>query len=261
MSVKNSMFFPCFAWAVPMAFAEPINGCHFELGDTLYENEAAYTEAWSKDRPTLGRAIQVLVPARGVAGKASVQKDKTSVADDSSLADSWFQEVEFDLHDLATQKSEKITTTQGRLYTLLWKGDFKILDPKINDPVMPASASKLKKQLPQAADLIQKGHLSSPGSVKFFVPTDSAAGLYREKYLKIKNKLESEFETKSEVFSANKLGLTDEFFPTVEIAFFEMVNTTAEIVEQELQTVLYKPSGLRKTTESRFRLHAHGLLR
>ncbi len=253
MPKTNQPFFSNFAWAIPMAFADPLSDCHFELGDTLYENKAAYSEDWSKNRKALGHAVQILAPARGVAGKASNQ-------DDSAIADSWQQEVTFDLHDLSAEKVENIVTTQGRLYTLLWKGDFSILDKATKAPEIPATASGLKKELAEAAIFFQSEIFSDPSLVRFLTPTDAAAGLYREKYLKMKSKLEQEFETTFRLEPANKLGLGQEFFPTVQVAFFEMKGTTKAAVEKALQDVLYKPSAHRKTTETRFRLHAHGLI-
>ena len=104
MPKTSQPYFPNFTWAIPQAFADPLSDCHFELGDTLYENKAAYTETWSKNRKALGHAIQVLAPARGVAGKSPG-------LDDSAMADSWQQEVKFDLHDLSAETSRTIVTT------------------------------------------------------------------------------------------------------------------------------------------------------
>ena len=253
MAKASNLFFQDFAWAVPLAFADPISDCHFELGDTLYENAAAYTEPWSKNRKTFGQAIQVLAPARGVAGKALSQ-------DDSALNDSWHQEVKLDLHDLKKQTSKTIITTQGRLYTLLWKGDQKVLDITTKSPKIPSPASGLKKHFSDAASFFQKELLPDPATVYFCTLTDAAAGTYREKYFKMKIKLEQEFSTTSQLKQANELGLGVEFFPTVQVAYFEMKNTSKEAVEIALQDVLYKPSAQRKTTGTRFRLQAHGLL-
>jgi len=252
---KNSPldFFPGFAWALPRAFAEPLSTCRFEQGDILFEKEIAYHQPWSEAIKSGGRALQVLAPSRGVVGKSPGQ-------DDSAFADSWQQEVSFTFFDLGSKASKTLTTTQGRLFTLLWKGDLDVLADSTASPTAPNQASVLKKKLPQVIDYFQGKFLPEPAMTRFLMPYDNAAGLYREKFLKVKNKLESEFETTVRLESANDLGLDREFLPTVYVASFEMRDVNEETVEKALQDVLYKPSAGRKTEDSRFRLKAHGLV-
>ena len=252
MANANSNFFPNFIWAVPKSFADPLSNCRFEQGDTLYENQSAYSLPWSEVRQTPGHAIQVLSPQKGVAAKSPGQ-------DDSAFAENWQQEVVFDLHDLKASLSSTITTTEGRLYTLLWQGDLKILDPAEPAPPVPLQAGALKKLLPQAAKKMQTELLPDSTQIQFFLPCDLAAGLYRDKYLNVKKKLEEEFDFDMKLEAAGSLGGGLPFLPTVHTAVFTLRNTTAEQVEKALQDVLYRPSANRKGG-SRFRLKTHGLL-
>lgn len=251
-SKRSSNCYPNFAWAVPKSFADPLGTCRFEQGDTLYENEAAYLLPWSEACKTAGFAIQVHSPLRGVTSKSPGQ-------DDSAFADNWQGEVIFDLINLKTNASKNITTTQGHLYTLLWHGDLKILDEKSAALPVPRQAGALKKLLPEAAKLFQTELLPDPTQRRFFIPCDLAAGLYRDKYLNVKKKLETEFETTVQLHPAGDLGSGEPFLPTVHVAAFTIRSATAELVEKALQDVLYKPSAGRKGV-ARFRLKTHGLL-
>ncbi len=247
-----TIFFPNFTWAIPRLFGDPLSTCRFEQGDTLYENGSAYHLPWSEACETAGLAIQVLSPSRGVTSKSPGQQQ-------SAFAESWQSEIVFDLHDLSSGSSEAITTTQGRLYTLLWRGDLKILDEDKDSPLVPRQASDLKKLLSDAVKLFPTGKLPESDLVRFFMPCDLAEGLYRDKYLNVKTKLESEFETTTRLEPAGNLGGQPYFLPTVHVAGFSMAKTTAEQVEMVLQGILYRPSVSRKGV-SRFRLKTHGLL-
>ncbi len=245
---KDRQFFQGFAWALPEVFADPLNACRFELGDTLYENKEAYHSA-NGVKPG-GRAIQILEPGRGMVGKAS----------DSGFVDAWTQEVVFDLYDLKNNSSERQTSTQGRLYSFLWHGDEKILGLDSSPPKLPLQANGLKKVLSEVVPFFKTDLFDDSSLVRFLTPSDAASGVYRDKFLKIKARLEEDFETTVQVVPANDLGLQGQYLPTVQAACFEMKNTTEEKVEKSLRKVLYKPSSNRKTQADRFSLTRHGLL-
>ncbi len=237
-------FFPGFAWAVPRAFADPLAACRFELGDTLYSDARAYTGKW-EDARRQGRAVQVLEPSRGIGGGG----------DDSGFAEAWKQEVVFELHDFVGDQTRTVGTTQGRLYTLLWKGDETVLDPESAEPAVPANATAFKKHLEIAATKIP-----ARGEVRYLMATDAAAGLPREKLQKVSIALEEGFGVLPRVIPVTELELDTEFLPTVQLAVFELGQADPGAVTEALQAVLYKPSAGRVTAGSRFRLATHGLL-
>jgi len=211
-------------------------------------------QPWSEVRKTSGRAIQILSPAKGVA-------TRSSGLDESSFAENWQQEVIFDLHDLQTGKHRSITSTEGRLYTFLWRGDIGILEDAEDAPPVPRQAAALKKLLPEAARLIQTELLPDPNLTRFLLPCDLSAGLYRDKdkYLKVKQRLEEEFKAEVMLEPASSLGGEPPFLPTVHVAVFSMRGAVAEQIEKVLQSVLYNPQAGRQGV-SRFRLKTHGLL-
>lgn len=251
-TIQTQNYFSNFAWAIPKAFADPLSTCLFEQGDTLYENESTYQLPWSSVSKSKGRAIQVQSTSKSVASKSTVQED-------SAFAENWNQEVVFELRELKSGKTTTITTQQGRLYTFLWLGDAKILDSINQAPPVPRQASALKKILPDVVELFSNELLPDPTLIRFFLPCDLAAGLYRDKYLNVKKKLESEFETTTQLKTVGSPGSGAPFLPTVHVAAFTMKNTTAEQVEQALKEILYKPMPGRKGV-ARFRLKTHGLL-
>jgi hypothetical protein len=249
----NFNFFPGFAWAVPRAFADPLSACRFEQGDLLFDRPEAYGLPWSEARQKVGHAVQIQEPSRGVAAKSSGQ-------DDSAFADSWQQKVVFQFFDLPSGQSQTITTTQGRLYSLLWRGEQNILEESTKAPAVPLQAVDLKRVLPEVSSRFQTELVPDPDLIRFLQACDVAAGLYHEKYLKVKKKLETEFQTTVRLEPGNDLGLGSEFLPTVHVASFEITGTTRPAVEEALQSVLYKPGSERKTSAVRFRLSAHGVL-
>lgn len=240
-------FYPGFAWAVPRVFADPLAACRFEKGDTLHDRPDAYARPWDEVRRE-GRAIQVLEPSRGIGAPAGGQ-------DESAFAEAWQQEVVFDLHDFAAGEVTTVTTTQGRLYTLLWKDERAVLGIDAPAPDMPLNANTFKKHLEIAATRL--GPLSG---TTFLMATDEAAGLRREKLHKVSLALAEGFGARPELIPAGELELDAEFLPTVHLARFDLGTVGEEEVTAALQAVLYKPSAGRSTEVSRFRLATHGLL-
>ena len=125
-----------FSWAVSEAFCEPLNKCRFELGDTLYDSRLAYEGAWEDALPHLTYGVQVLNPPRGPATKATQ-------GEESVFESNWFQPVELALKRFREKTSESIKSTQGALYSLLWKGQLDILSAQeVNLPCFHETATK-----------------------------------------------------------------------------------------------------------------------
>ena len=110
-------FIPGFKWALPKAFSDAVFGCRFEEGDMLYQTSSAYKTDWSKKE--LDYFIQVAFPSRGgskTTGEAAV------------FEKNWNSEVRLDVYKNHEKISiGQIRTTQGRLYSTLWKGDIDLI--------------------------------------------------------------------------------------------------------------------------------------
>jgi hypothetical protein len=131
--------FPGFSWCVPAAFSDPLGTCRFEAGDLLYDTPDAYQQ-WSEALKTLTFSVQVSSPKKSIGG---------NLGDDDAdvFSRNWGSEVIFELTDFKRGKRKQVVTTQGRLYTLLWKGDFGGLDESIAAPPVPLLVSAAHQYL------------------------------------------------------------------------------------------------------------------
>ncbi|MBY0399689.1 hypothetical protein K2X89_05300, partial [Myxococcota bacterium] len=130
---------PGFTWALPEAFAPAVSGYRFEQGDVLYRDRRGH-EALVGDVPDGLTAIQLRQPPRSTRAVPGENEGDRRLAN-------WQSEVELDLVDLATGRVETRTTTQGRLFTALWKGDEGALRGEGCDPELPRSARDLAQAL------------------------------------------------------------------------------------------------------------------
>ncbi len=248
-------FFDGFSWAVPTAFAETLAACRFEQGDVLYDTRRAYEGTWGQARPHVSHSIQVKLPLRRTG-------TKSEKAEESIFTDNWNMTVEFNLTDHRAGKTRAITTTQGRLYTLLWKGDLSSIVAKSPSPTVPTLPMDILRDLPKALDHV-RGRLPevSNGGVIFLMPFDLTRQLLRSKFRKVEAEL-AQFEADMCLVSPSDAGLESEkgFAPTVSIACFMVQSAPVNDVEKALKQALYMPAKNKKTAVERFRLGAHGHL-
>jgi len=227
-----------FAWHLIQAFADPLASCRFEEGDVVYgPNEYA---------------LQVVAPRRGAVGRGQEQQD-------SVFADNWNSPVEFDIWHGKHQSLRRVKTTQGCLYTLLWKGDLNALD--MPNPKPPLLAQALAEGL----------HLLA-ADVKPLLPDRAAGGwAFLMPYCSVTKRL----GTKTRIVAAalarhganhgtlrlEKLGCPnyDAFAPTVEIAWFTSREALSRhTLETTLKAVLHKPNKDKKTDRDGWLLKRHG---
>lgn len=255
--MKNtSKYFDEFAWAVPMAFLDPLSKCRFEQGDILYENKKVYQLSWDKALKLMNYSIQVSEPSRA-------QTAKTSQDSEMVFISNWDSEVVFDLHNYKNGTQEKIKSTQGRLYTLLWKGDLNaILNLEIAPP-KPIIVKDVMKKLNTIKTYI-KSSIPTDGQCIFFFPFDLTNPILRNKPDKIRAKLDQQNESVSYTIffkTATELDLpsAELYSPTLRIAIFSM-SGELELINEILKKALYTPSKNKKTQKEMFRLKAHGEL-
>ncbi len=133
------VFFEGFAWAVPEAFAPAVGAVRFEQGDVLYRARSGYEPLEGRIGPGL-TAIQVRQPPRSA-------RALPNEAEGDRRQASWQSEVELELLELSSGRSEIRTSTQGRLLMTLWQGDEGWLDPAREAPALPRSARELAQAL------------------------------------------------------------------------------------------------------------------
>jgi hypothetical protein len=248
-------YFDGFAWAVPVAFADPLAACRFEQGDILYDTRQAYQGTWGEALPHIKYSLQVKSPMRGPGTKS--EKEEESV-----FTDNWNMTVVFTLTDYKANKRKEITTTQGRLYSLLWKGDLARIEPDAPTPELPTLAMQILRDLPKAKDHVRENVDDiAQGDIVFLMPFDRTRQLLRTKFRKVEEAL-TRLNPLTCSFSPADAGLqtASEFAPTVSIACFAMRNCSSRDVEKALKHALYTPSKEKKTDKEQFRITAHGHL-
>jgi len=247
-------FFSGFAWAIPTAFCDPLGACRFEEGDSLYDTKDAYQQ-WSEALRTLKYGIQVKLPRTMTGG---VLKEE----DDDVFSRNWRDSVTFTLTRYQENRSEEITTTQGRLYWFLKTGNFSLLSKESNPidlPILVSEANRLLERIDQSAlDEIREGMNNSHVFVMAADPTNAVS---RTKRLAIRGCFGGHHVEEKE-FTPHELGLcnADCYAPTVNYVAFAIDSAITEELKACLKQALYKPAKDRQTKMDRFQLRKHGLL-
>ena len=250
-------FFQGFSWAIPKAFSDAIAHCRFEEGDVIYDSQSAY-QKWGKALESIKYCIKVKYPRRST---SITIKEKTPMPLALAKAN-WNSEVKIELIDFSNETSPKlITTTQGRLFSLLWKGKFEILDANKQNPPPPLFLNDIKKKnnkiLREALPSCNKIALNNSFFVLAYDPTNEVS---RKKHLEILDALNREYGCKFYQLDPRKSGFEhwDNVFPVISINLYVIEKGGYEQIERSLKKVLYKPS--KETKKDRFRLSVHGIL-
>lgn len=245
-------FFERFKWAVPKAFSDAVALCRFEEGDILYDTKKVYrnTGEWGNVAKYVKQSLQVKFPARATGG--------TGERSGGVFSRNWDSEVRLDLYEgMASTGIGQIETTQGRLYTLLWKGDLSVLDTKTDNPPVPLITRQVTKLLNETRDTVE-GRF--PGNTVFVMVRDLSNPVSRNKYLKVVAQLNRNLAQEVAFMSPKEAGLKDWDWiaPTVEIAFFSITGLSDEALTALIKKAVYTPGKNAKT--DKFRLSAHGII-
>jgi len=243
-------FFSGFTWAVPRAFSDAVALCRFEEGDILYDTKKAYNDDWEKASQFIEHSLQVKYPAR-VSGGATEKGGGV-------FGSNWGSEVRIDLYNnLEKVGVGQIQTTQGRLYTALWKGDITVLEKESEEPVIPLSVQDVTKTLDQATE---KARELSAGYPVFVMARDLSNPVSREKFSKILTALKKHLHNQPIILVPKKAGLIkfENIAPAVDIAFFPMNGTNAEELHELVKSAVYVPA--KNAKKEMFRISAHGII-
>lgn len=246
-----------FAWAVPTAFARGLGACYFDEGDTLYDSRRAYTGVWGTSLPTIGRCVRVKST-----GLASVVG--SSVQQESVFARNWLRPVELELIDFKCHQTTAVSCTQGRLYTLLWKGDLDILEEHTPEPEVPRlpMSTVRGKLLGNAVSQVRSrlaAKLHQP--VVFIMPYDETHAVLVDKEAGVRTSLSKSWDPIRIELSPNVLQQPGpEFVPTLTILCFAVDCRDPSRVEEALKQALYVPAKDKKTAKESFKVSAHGHL-
>jgi hypothetical protein len=186
---------------------------------------------------------------------------KSSESEDSAFEDNWNSKVVVRLIDHQTSSERAVTTTQGNLYSLLWKGEVAVLDGESPSP--PLGARHLLAKLNLVLDSLRSGSARkfSSGTV-FLLPFDHTSKLLRSKLRTVATALEA-LDAKCGAVAVKDLELqgADAFAPTTCVVWFAMSSEhKPEAITNLLKRHLHKPSKDKKTDRENFNLKTHGLL-
>lgn len=248
----DSEFFDGFKWAIPRAFAAPLAACRFEQGDVLYDTPKAYEGEWASALKHIGHSVVVKRPLRGGSTKADGEQE-------SMFADNWNSRVELSIRDFKRDEEREVTTTQGRLYWLLWKGD--LASWETADVPLPMQAKESLKRLRDVGDAVRASiPIGKRQGGTYLVPYDTAEQRLWVKARAIHEALR-EFEVSCGLATAAEAGLPDavSFAPTARIAWFALAKENRrQDVEQALKRHLHKPAKNKKTDKEIFSMDRHG---
>ncbi len=114
-----------FRWYLPKFFKDSLSKCRFEQGTIIYKDELI-GEKWGEQIDHIDYLIQIQYPPSSMS---------SGNGDESVIKANWETEVEFVRFYPKSNRKEFVKTTQGRLFTFLWKDLPEILDKNI--PLLP----------------------------------------------------------------------------------------------------------------------------
>ncbi|MEE2674817.1 MAG: hypothetical protein VX466_13530 [Myxococcota bacterium] len=247
-------FLPGFAWPVPRAFASAVSACRFEQGDVLFDAADAYA-GWKAGRKRKARfSVQVLDPPRSA-------RSASREAEGSRFVVNWASPLTCEVGDRQGSIPEVVKSTQGRLFTCLWRGDIRLLHEELpseaGEPPIPAGARDLHKQL--EATVAGLGKISSAAGTWFVSVLDVSSEASLAKAREVESALSALYRVTIRDSSAQEAGIPDGdgYHPALVVRAVWVDEQNPEAVRERLKLALY---GAAKSGSDRFKLERHGLL-
>jgi len=233
-------YFEGFDWPVPSAFASAVSACRFEQGDVLYSDARAY-RAWRGSAPKIEHQIQVLDPPKTTRALAGEGEGKRFFAN-------WGSPVEIEWTARRDPAPRILKTTQGRLFTCLWRGDVERLEENSEAPTPPALQRDLHKALAESEAAFRREFkkLASPGAPHclYIAALDRASESSCLKARNIRVALEEAFEVSHLTLSpaAADVACEADFHPALSLQGVRVATADAAAIEARLKSLLYAPS-------------------
>ena len=261
-------WFEVFAWPVPRAFAAALAAPRFEQGDVLFRDRLGYGPLVDPIPAGL-EAIQVLSPARSgtrSGPEASSQEDRRRAA--------WNAEVVIERVAVDEGRSEVKVSTQGRLFTSLWRGDAEWLDPGHEPPPLPRSARELQGALETTREAFSARRFPEPGmkGCRFLFVTDQSSDGSLAKTRIIEDALRSLGRVETLCLTPAEAGVEDgdAYHPTLQVRGCFLARVGEDAVREVLRAALYGGSFPERSADApaadeavgsgRFSLARHGVL-
>ena len=240
-------FYSGFSWAVPTHFSDAIANCKFEEGDVIYDSESAYRK-WGKALETVSNCIKVKLPKRTI----RVTKGKS----ESVALANWTSEAIIEFHKLQDKiPYQMIQTTQGRIFSLLWKGEPGILNKEMPEPSPPLFLQDVKKVVADTSCSCRKIAGYKPYFIMVHDPTNEVS---LKKHSDIFSTLKNKFGCELYQVNPENSGFKewDKISPVICTNLYVIGAGNCDDIERELKTVLYKPT--KGAGKDKFKLKTHG---
>lgn len=255
-----------FAWAVPKAFAAALHGCRFEQGDVLYSDAAAYVDS-KRSEPPKGYYIQVLDPARSSRAVGGEGEGLRFFAN-------WDSPLHYEWMDFRTGESSERKSSQGGLFTCLWKGDEDALrEDRLGELPRPKLLRDLQSRVADCTSAMLKKFAKSKPAGKssertgtgrrlFATAFDQSSDASRVKVQAIERALEARFDIAVRQFSPSALKLdgAEQFHPALGLLGVAISTDEDAEIERVLREVLYVGGKAEGQEGGRFQLARHGCL-
>jgi hypothetical protein len=251
-----------FSWPVPIAFASAVSACRFEQGDMLYDAKIGYRD-WATALDGLSLAIQVHDPPKSNRAMAADQEGSRFLAN-------WNSDVTLSITAFSTDTVSKKTTSQGRLFTFLWRGDPADLDSDGLPPEPPRMQRELHRALEQAVPAFRRSFakakreaasVPAKGAV-YLSAVDLSSDAGRAKASDVQGALAERFEVCAQDIVPLRAGIdsAERYHPALVLRGLLAVGAAPEEVEAILKQRLYSPGAEREGRADRFSLARHGHL-
>ena len=283
---------PGFSWTVPFFFQDSISTYHFTHGDTIYQSAKGYEAGIYTGHRVMVRTTESQRQIDKAEREIEKATQKTNLDDDHKqtrrVAQNWNSPITIDFYK--NEDLQQFEVTQGHLYTLLWKGDDRIL-LNSTPPLIPKRANDAIKIL-RICQHQDKSYykntyedlLNEPGigtvlqtigkslrslwptkqpKLYFCLPFNLGDRMSTSKHERVTKILTHDCGGMNKVFTLKELHFPqDQFYaPTTRIAvtLLDSSNSLEDITET-LKPILYIPNPKVSEENQRFSLDHHGFL-
>lgn len=235
-----------FEWYLPLAFKDSVAQCKFEQGDVIYPCKPQ-GKNWGEEIMHIDFFIQVQSPTRTIT---------STTGDLDVFSSNWNTKIIFEkIYPNNLIANKIIETTQGALFSFLWKNDENLLYDKNLKPVLYSIRPKhinsdfIKSKIPS-------------DSTGFAIVVDSVSNLINSKRNAIKNILMENFVCDFQLFTSYEAiskgtleeNPNSEFSPTLGVELFIIYSQDTIKITEEIKKVLFKGK------KDQFSIQTHGLL-
>ena len=244
-------FFENFCWAVPRALSSAVASCRFEQGDVLYSERSGY-ESWPDGSRDLRYQLQVLDPPKTARVLASEQEG-------SRFSTNWASRIEFELTDRVRGESSRSISTQGRVFSCLWRGDPEWLSEDSPAPQAPLGQRELHGRLEQVQGFVEArmARIGTQPLCIYLSAVDESNDAARLKAQAVESCLSDAFSNLiCDSLAPAEAGLDPDcdLHPALSLRALAVPTADRVAVENRLRGALYAGTG------TRFSLARHGLL-